>query len=117
MANLTGFSQHLALYAEIDAAIADIPTRDDRPIDAVAADLRSHADTLDLASEYAREMFLVLEIHKLREGIESGQRRLLALCNEFYNLPAVKIGLDELRRKHNPQSIVPTVPASFDDID
>ncbi len=104
-----------ALHERLDAEFADIPaptpgltdfdaaTRHDRPISAIAADLENHADTIALANEYAREMFLVLEIHKLHESVESGQRRLLKLCNELYALPHVKAGLDDLRRKQNPE--------------
>lgn len=111
-----------ALHERLDAEFADIPaptpgltdfdaaTRhdqfapcDDRPISAIAADLENHADTLALANEYAREMFLVLEIHKLHESVESGQRRLLKLCNALYALPHVKAGLDDLRRRQNPE--------------
>lgn len=107
-----------ALHAELDAELADIPEtlpgptdfeaatmrdrfapRDDRPISAIVADLAHHDTTLALANEYAAGMLLALKIHKTSQRIETDQRQLLCLLNQFWSIPTVKDELTALEAR------------------
>lgn len=124
--NTTWQAQRNALHAELESELADIPApqpgptdveaaamhdpfapRDDRPISAIVADLAHHDLTLALANEYAVGMLLALKIHKLSQRIETDQRQLLCLANQFWNIPTVKSELLALESRMAKKAAVP----------